>query len=46
VAEALVEHLRPYRKGWIKARNERGKEQRAEAERARKSAEQPDNGDD
>ena len=40
VAEALVEHLRPYRKGWIEARNQRGEEQRAEAERARKSAEE------
>jgi len=35
VAEALVEHLRPYCKDWIKARNRRGEEQRAEAERAR-----------
>jgi PPK2 family polyphosphate:nucleotide phosphotransferase len=42
VAEALVEHLRPYRKPWTEARNKRGKEQRAEAERARKSAEQGD----
>ena len=40
VAEALVEHLRPYRKGWIEARNQRGEEQRAEAERARQSAEE------
>ena len=39
VAEALVEHLRPYRKDWIEARNRRGKEQRAEAERARKTDE-------
>lgn len=36
VAEALVEHLRPYRKAWVAARNRRGKENRAEAERARK----------
>lgn len=36
VAEALVEHLRPYRKDWIETRNQRGEEQRAEAERARK----------
>jgi PPK2 family polyphosphate:nucleotide phosphotransferase len=40
VAEALVEHLRPYRKEWIEARNQRGEEQRAEAERTRKSSEQ------
>jgi PPK2 family polyphosphate:nucleotide phosphotransferase len=40
VAEALVEHLRPYRKDWIESRNRRGNEQQAEAERARKSAEQ------
>jgi PPK2 family polyphosphate:nucleotide phosphotransferase len=39
VAEALVEHLRPYGKHWIGARNRRGKEQRAEAERARKCPE-------
>ena len=45
VAEALVEHLRPYRKRWIEDRNQRGKEQRAEAERARKSAERGDDGD-
>ncbi len=46
VAEALVEHLRPYRKDWIEARNRRGKEQRAEAERARKSAEGGEEDDD
>ena len=40
VAEALIEHLRPYRKDWIEARNRRGEEQRAEVERARKGAEQ------
>jgi PPK2 family polyphosphate:nucleotide phosphotransferase len=39
VTEALVEHLRPYGKHWIEARNRRGKEQRAEAERARKCPE-------
>jgi hypothetical protein len=39
VAEALVEHLRPYDKHWIEARNLRGKEQLAEAERARKCPE-------
>jgi polyphosphate kinase 2 (PPK2 family) len=39
VAEALVERLRPYRNHWIEARNQRGEEQRAEAGRARKSAE-------
>ena len=39
VAEALVERLRPYRHDWIEARNQRGEEQRAEAGRARKSAE-------
>jgi PPK2 family polyphosphate:nucleotide phosphotransferase len=46
VAEALVEHLRPYRKDWIEARNRRGKEQQAEAERARNSAEQGEEDDD
>jgi PPK2 family polyphosphate:nucleotide phosphotransferase len=46
VAEALVECLRPYRKEWIKARNERGKEQRAEAKRARKHAESGDEDED
>jgi PPK2 family polyphosphate:nucleotide phosphotransferase len=46
VAEALVEHLRPYRKEWIKARNQRGKEQRAEAERARQGADEEEKGDD
>jgi len=46
VAEALVEHLRPYREEWIEARNSRGEEQRAEAERARKGAEQGADGDE
>jgi hypothetical protein len=35
VAEALVEHLRPYRQDWIEACSRRGEEQRADAERAR-----------
>jgi PPK2 family polyphosphate:nucleotide phosphotransferase len=35
VAEALVEHLRPYRQDWIEASSRRGEEQRADAERAR-----------
>ena len=46
VAEALVESLRPYRNDWIEARNQLGKEQRAEAERARKSADQGKEGDE
>jgi PPK2 family polyphosphate:nucleotide phosphotransferase len=33
VAEALLERLRPYREDWIEARNQRGEQQRAEAER-------------
>jgi PPK2 family polyphosphate:nucleotide phosphotransferase len=39
VAEALVSHLEPYRDAWIEARDERGAEQRAEAEAARQEAE-------
>jgi PPK2 family polyphosphate:nucleotide phosphotransferase len=35
VAEALLERLRPYREDWIEARNQRGEQQRAEAERVR-----------
>ena len=45
VAEAFVEHLRPYREEWIEARNRRGEEQRAEAERARESAERGEEDD-
>ena len=33
VAEVLVERLRPHREAWIEARNERGAEERAKAEK-------------
>jgi PPK2 family polyphosphate:nucleotide phosphotransferase len=46
VAEALVEHLRPYRENWIEVRDRRGEEQRAEARRARKDADKGKQGDD
>ena len=46
VAEALVDHLRPYRNDWIEARNRRGEEQRTEAKRARQCVEQGKEGEE
>lgn len=39
IAETLVARLRPYRDGWIEARNERGKQERADAVEAQRQTE-------
>jgi PPK2 family polyphosphate:nucleotide phosphotransferase len=44
VAESLVDCLRPYRERWIEARNQRGEENRAEAEEARQEVAERDEG--